>query len=114
MESVLLIDDDFAIRQLVSDFLIEAGYDVKEAQDGEDGIEMLKKNPTLKAVITDIRMPKKNGNEVARYLRDSLKRKDIPIVAITGYIDEAEKDLFTHLFEKPFKMKDLVELINSF
>lgn len=114
MERVLVIDDDGAIRQFISGFLVEAGYEVELAQDGEEGIELLKKDSDFKVVITDIRMPRKDGNEVAKYVKHSLKEKDIPVVAITGYMDDAETELFHCMFEKPFKMKALIEVIDSF
>ncbi len=114
MERVLIIDDNKAIRYFISEYLVNAGYEVKEAQDGEEGIDLLKNDDNFKVVITDIRMPKKDGNEVAKYIRNSYKSKDIPVLAITGYSDEADRELFTCLFEKPFKIKDLLEVINSF
>ena len=113
MERILVIDDDKAIRYFVSEYLIEAGYEVKEAEDGEKGIEILKHDHEFKVVITDIRMPNKDGNEVAKYVRHSSELKDIPVVAITGYAEEADRELFTCLFEKPFRMKDLLEVIRS-
>ena len=113
MERILIIDDDKAIRYLISEYLVNAGYEVKEAKDGEEGIDLLKNDDNFKVVITDIRMPKKDGNEVAKYIRNSYKPKDIPVLAITGYSDEADRELFTCIFEKPFKMKDLFEVINS-
>ena len=114
MERVLIIEDNKSIRFFISEYLIEAGYEVKEAQDGEEGIELLKDDNNFKAVITDIRMPKKDGNEVAAYMRHSLKSKAIPVVAITGFIDDANRELFDCLLVKPFKMKALLKVIDSF
>lgn len=113
IKSILVIDDDNTIRKLVTDFLIEAGYDVIAAQDGEEGIEFLKNDPDFNVIITDICMPKKDGNAVARYVRDSVEKKNIPVIAITGYANEVESELFTYLLEKPFKIKELVEMIDS-
>ena len=114
MEQILVIDDDRAICEFISKTLSHVGYQVKVAYDGGEGIGLLEDCTQFKAVITDIRMPKKDGNEVAKYIRNSYKSKDIPVLAITGYSDEADRELFTCIFEKPFKMKDLLEMINSF
>ena len=80
----------------------------------EDLPNKVYKNDKIRVVVTDIRMPNKDGNDVARYVRESLRKRYIPVIAITGYIDEAESELFTHLFEKPFKIKELVDVIKSF
>ena len=114
VEQILVIDDDRAICEFISKTLSYVGYRVKVAYDGGEGIELLEEGTPFKAVITDIRMPKKDGNEVAKYIRNSYTPKDIPVLAITGYSDEADRELFTCIFEKPFKMKDLFEVINSF
>ena len=113
MESVLLIDDDASILELVSSFLGQLGYDVKTAHNGEEGIELLKSGQKFHIVITDIRMPKKNGNEVARYIRDAFKPDNIPIIAITGFASDIEEDLFDFVLEKPFKIKDMADVIES-
>ena len=114
MESILVIDDEEAIRYMIHSYLVEAGYEVKEAKNGEEGIDLIKNDDSFKMVITDIRMPKKDGNEVAKYIRSSYKLKKIPIVGITGYPDEVDNKLFNHIFVKPFKMEKLLEVINSF
>ena len=111
---ILVIDDDKNIRYFISGYLVTAGYEVIEAQDGQEGIDVLKADDDIHMVITDIRMPDKDGNDVVRYVRQSYTSKNIPVVAITGYPDDAEGDLFTRLFEKPFKMKDLVKVMKSF
>ena len=113
MKSVLLIDDDTSILELVSSFLRQLGYDVKVAHDGEEGIELIGSGHEFHVIITDIRMPKKNGNDVARYIRNNFKSNNISIVAITGFARDIEKDLFDIVLEKPFKIKDLADVIES-
>jgi chemosensory pili system protein ChpA (sensor histidine kinase/response regulator) len=113
MDQILLIDDDDTILKGVSKMLGHLGYEVKVARDGEEGIALFKNCSPLKAVITDIRMPKKDGNQVAKYIRDSDKIGEIPIVAITGFVDDVEREFFDVILEKPFKVKDLIPVIDS-
>ena len=86
MDEVLFIDDDENILNFATKLLCHLGYEVKIAHDGEEGIELLRKNHGFKVVITDITMPKKNGNQVAKYIRDNKKIHDTPIFAITGLL----------------------------
>jgi CheY-like chemotaxis protein len=114
MDRVLLIDDDASILELVSSFLGQLGYDVTVAHNGKEGIECLQKVAEFKVVITDIRMPVKDGNEVARYVKNSSGLNPLPIIAITGFARDMDKNLFDYVLEKPFKMKDLAAVIELF
>ena len=113
MEHILVIDDDAAIRELLSKILSHSGYQVTVAQDGEEGIELLKKNGQYKTVITDISMPVKDGNDVAKYVKNSLYEKRIPVVGISGSIEDTEEELFDLFFQKPFRIMDLTYAIDS-
>jgi CheY-like chemotaxis protein len=63
-------------------------------------------------VITDIRMPNMDGNEVARQIRKS-DRPTIPLVAVTGYIEEVQIKAFDSALIKPFKLDELRNVIQS-
>ena len=112
MKKILFIDDDVSIGEMISLFLGKLGYQVKVAHDGEKGIEMLRNGERFNVVITDIRMPNMSGNEVARYVRKS-RPSNIHLVAITGFIEDVETDLFDGLLEKPFKVQELLGVIGS-
>lgn len=111
MENILVIDDDRFICDLISKTLTLLGHDVKVAYDGEEAIDLLNKHRFFSIVITDINMPRKDGNSVAKYIRNSSKLKNTPIVAITGLINNVDKELFNIVLEKPFKMKELMNRI---
>jgi len=113
MKRVLLIEDDATIVELLSLFLGMAGHNVKLAYDGRQGIDILKKNEEFDVVITDIQLPMVSGNEIARYMRKSPGLSKIRIVAITGYIDGVEKDLYDSVLVKPFNLKDLAQLVDE-
>lgn len=113
MLRILLIEDDNSIRTIIALQLKRAGYPVEIAEDGEQGIELFRTRGNFHMVITDIRMPGKDGNDVAKYIRNS-ERREIPIVAITAYKDEVQTELFNFLLIKPFRNEDLIRVIRSF
>ena len=110
MVHILVIDDDDGIRKLLSRVLGGLGYEVKSARDGKDGIGLFNSGHNFNLVITDIRMPEMNGNEVAKCIRAS-QRPETPVVAITGYSKEADKELFDFMLEKPFDLKALMKVV---
>ena len=114
MEPILVIDDDAGIREVLSKSLSHFGYQVYMAQNGEEGIELLKSKGDYKAVITDICMPVKNGNDVARYVKTSSRDNHIPVVGVSGSQEGVEKELFDYFLLKPFNVKDLWHLLKSF
>ena len=88
------------------------GYLVEVADDGEKGIELFTRFGNFDLVITDIRMPRKDGNDVAKHIRSS-ERSETPIIAITAYKDEVQTDLFNISIIKPFRNEDLIKAIRS-
>jgi CheY-like chemotaxis protein len=109
---ILVIDDNCGIREVLSLLLMERGHDVKVAGGGEEAMALLAAADGFDLVITDIRMPSVDGNEVARHIRGSI-RSDITIVAMTGFSDEVELDLFDYSMEKPFRLSVLDKIIES-
>lgn len=86
-EKILVVDDVDTIARVYARFLEREGYEVRIAFNGEEAIEEWKKfKPDL--VISDIRMPKMNGFELANYMRK--EKPEQKIVLMTGYADEAE------------------------
>lgn len=114
MERILIIEDDLNILKLLRLFLENRGYEVKTAQNGIEGIEVLDGDPCFRVVLTDIRMPGKNGNHVAKYIRANEKMQDTRILAITAFPKDAEEALFDSVLTKPFEFKKLIALIDSF
>jgi len=110
---ILVIEDENDIRWILKKILKENGYEVVAAEDGDKGLELFEEIQDLDLVITDIRMPGKDGNEVARYIRGS-DRFYIPIVAITGCPNETQKEFFDLVLPKPLKLEDLMEMIAYF
>jgi CheY-like chemotaxis protein len=112
MRQVLIIDDQNCILSLLQTFLMHLGHEVKIARDGKEGIEVFDSERNLDLVITDIRMPRMDGNAVARHIRNS-DRPDIPIIAVSGFADEVENGMFNFFIEKPFRIQTLADVIEK-
>jgi CheY-like chemotaxis protein len=112
MHHILVIEDENGIRKVIEQILMELGYRVSVAEDGEKGLRLFKTHRDFDLVITDIRMPAMSGNEVAKYIKNS-DNPDVPIVAMTGYPDEVHKEYFHSSITKPFNVHDLLEKIRS-
>jgi two-component system chemotaxis response regulator CheY len=85
---VLVVDDEENIRKLVRMSLTKAGYDVEEAENGEEAEKIIraKDNPLmLDVILCDIRMPKVNGIEAIAFFQKQFP--SVPIVVITGFPD---------------------------
>jgi CheY-like chemotaxis protein len=113
MALILVIDDQKSIRTIIAMVLKESGHEVRLAEDGKEGIELLNGPSEFDLVITDINMPNTDGNEVAKCIRTSC-RSTIPVIAITGFPEEADTELFDDMIIKPFKLEKLRETVARF
>lgn len=109
--TVLLVEDDRAIRYLFSQVLHNNGYFVIAAEDGATGLDIARARiHTLDAVITDSRMPGLDGRELVTQIRSL--RSDIPILVVSGAVDTANRanpsDSPTRYFAKPVSPERLV------
>ena len=85
---ILIIDDESDVRDVLKFHLSEKNYNVIEAENGQEGIDLLKSGDNLTnvgVIICDIRMPKVNGIECIQYIRQ--EAPGIPIVVVTGFPD---------------------------
>jgi two-component system chemotaxis response regulator CheY len=117
MSSVLVVDDEDQVRQLLRETLEQAGYEVQEARDGKEGLARYRAKPT-DVVIMDILMPDQDGLESIMTLR-----REFPacrIIAITGgsdmigilnFLDVAKMLGARRTLHKPFEMKTLLEAV---
>jgi DNA-binding response OmpR family regulator len=104
MPKILLVDDDKHIRNLVSLYLTTARYEVETAIDGEEGLRKFD-GSSFDAVITDFVMPKFNGDEVARHVRNT--GRNIPVICITGTAWDIDHSCFDIVINKPFSFEEL-------
>lgn len=112
---VLVVDDEARMRKLVKDFLVKKDYKVIEAGDGEEAVELFFKNKDIALVILDVMMPKMNGWEVCREIREISK---VPIIMLTAKGEESDELLGFDLgvdeyISKPFSPKILMARIEA-
>ena len=111
MSTVLVIDDEKGILQIIRQALTKFGHNVETATDGQEGIRKFD-DGSFDIVITDIRMPGIDGNGVVKHIRKSDKQS-IPVIGISGTPWLIENNAFDMVLAKPFPLKKLVESIGS-
>lgn len=107
---ILVVDDESRMRKLVRDFLVRQNYEVLEAGDGEAALDLFYSEKDIALIILDIMMPKLNGWEVCREVRETSK---VPIIMLTAKGDESDELNGFELgvdeyISKPFSPKILV------
>lgn len=83
MAQVLVVDDSSTMREIVSSFLSQNGFDVVVASDGRDGLAKLGADPGIRLIVSDVNMPNMDGLTMARTIRQDLGNKDVRIVMLT-------------------------------
>jgi len=114
---ILTIDDSKTMRDMLRMTLVDAGYVVIQAVDGQDGLDVLRKE-RFDVVITDINMPKLDGYGVIRHLRADASYDDTPILVLSTENDQKTKDIgrdagATGWLVKPFDPDQLVEIVRQ-
>ena len=112
---ILVVDDEARMRKLVKDFLVKKNFDVLEAGDGEEAVEIFYENKNIALIILDVMMPKMDGWEVCREIR---KNSKVPIIMLTAKSDEKDELLGFDLgideyITKPFSPKILVARVEA-
>jgi len=114
-ETILLVEDETGVRELAYEFLKAAGYQVLEAQDGAEALEVAGRYAgPINLLLTDMVMPRISGKELMRKLREA--RPDLKVVMMSGYSEFSaaggDGELFSCL-AKPFSMASLVEKLDE-
>jgi CheY-like chemotaxis protein len=117
-QKILLVDDELALRFLLSETLSDEGYDIIEAADGEEAIERLQDNE-YDLIILDYMMPVKTGIEVCAWLRnsDSINQHK-PIILLTAKALDKDREQamaagVTTYYLKPFSPLQLITTIKQ-
>jgi DNA-binding response OmpR family regulator len=112
--TILLIEDDEVLQEILEDFLRESGYHVLKAGDGLEGIDMIRKE-AFDLILVDVVLPYVSGIGVIKMAK--AKRADVPIICITGYGYSpeklAEEEHADYILRKPFRFKNLAEAIEN-
>lgn len=112
---IMVVDDESRMRKLVKDFLAKSGYEVVEAADGEQAIDIFFEQNDIALIILDVMMPKMDGWQVCREIREYSK---VPIIMLTAKSDERDELLGFELgvdeyISKPFSPKILVARVEA-
>ncbi len=114
-ESILVVDDESAVRDLVRDTLQPLGYRVLEASSGKEALSLLRESgEEVDLVLTDLNMPGMSGREFAEEL--SRREKSPPVLFMSGYPDmelRAGEDLETSMIRKPIRPGELARWIRN-
>jgi CheY-like chemotaxis protein len=109
---VLLVDDDAAARDVISDTLREAGYHVAGAADGVAALEAMERGPRPALILLDLMMPRMGGCEVIAAMASRPHLAGIPIVVLTAFARE-EIPTGRQVLHKPVEATLLVELVRA-
>ena len=112
---IMVVDDESRMRKLVRDFLAREGFQVIEAADGEEAVDLFYENKDVALIILDVMMPKMDGWQTCREIRSESK---VPIIMLTAKGDEQDElkgfDLgVDEYISKPFSPKILVARVEA-
>ena len=112
---ILVVDDESRMRKLVKDFLVKQNYEVLEAEDGSQAVELFFEQQDIALIILDVMMPKMDGWQVCREIRNYSK---VPIIMLTARTDERDELQGFQLgvdeyIAKPFSPKILVARVEA-
>lgn len=112
---ILVVDDESRMRKLVKDFLVKQNYEVMEAGDGSEALDIFFANQDIVLIVLDVMMPKMDGWQVCREIRNYSK---VPIIMLTARTDERDELQGFELgvdeyIAKPFSPKILVARVEA-
>ena len=112
---IMVVDDESRMRKLVRDFLVKQDFDVIEAEDGEEALNKFYAQKDIALIILDVMMPKINGWEVCREIRENSK---VPIIMLTAKGEESDELQgfgmgADEYISKPFSPKILVARVEA-
>ena len=118
MKKILFVEDESALQKTFGEILKQEGYEMISALDGEIGLRLAKtKKPDL--ILLDLILPKVNGFEVLKKLKEDVETKDIPVIVLTnleeiGDVDKAiELGATTYLVKADYSLEEVVEKIKK-
>lgn len=112
LETILLVEDEPAVRQLFSLALSRAGYRVHEARNGQEALKVFDQHgESIDLLLTDMRMPYMGGAELARQLRS--RRRTLKLLCISGYAGGSELEFSEEFLAKPFSRDELLKKVRE-
>jgi two-component system cell cycle response regulator DivK len=119
MKKILVIDDNEKNRKLIKVILVKSGFQVIEAENGEEGINMAKsERPDL--ILMDIQMPMMDGINASKILKSNLLTKHIPVITLTSFAMKGDRERIIleagcdGYISKPIAIKEFLNEVNKF
>jgi CheY-like chemotaxis protein len=116
-KTILVIDDDYDLREAIKDLLGDEGYRVAIAADGSEGIEYLRAHPAPALILLDYWMPNLNGAAFVQKVKAEAAWADIPVALVTADAkagELVERLGIEALLKKPVQLDDLLALVERF
>ncbi|MCG7391563.1 ATP-binding protein [Microvirga sp. ACRRW] len=111
-QTVLVVEDNPAVRQVAISTLNSLGFDVIEAENGDEAADILKSNERVRLVLSDVRMPGGlSGVDLARIIK--AEKPEVHVILTTGYVDDEETIEDVEILYKPYRATDLAEKIQA-
>jgi len=112
VETILLVEDEPAVRHLFAQALTRSGYVVYEARNGQEAMKLFDEHgDQIDMLLTDMRMPYMGGAELAHHLRG--RRRTLKLLCISGYPGSLDPDLPGDFLAKPFSRDDLLKKVRD-
>ena len=114
MVTLLIVDDEFAIADLLEMVLVDEGYQVLKAGNGQQGLQRLAEGPRPDLVISDFMMPVLDGVGLMRAMRANASQRDIPCIVMSSMPEEnlrSRIDGYAGFVRKPFQLDEVIELV---
>lgn len=117
-KTILAVDDSKTMREMVAFTLRNAGFEVRQAQDGQDALRVLEQDGKIDLIITDLNMPNMDGLALITHLRAGGAYKNTPILMLTTETDLQKKEKgkaagATGWLSKPFNPEKLVQVVDK-
>jgi CheY-like chemotaxis protein len=114
MPTILVVEDEFAIAELLEMALVDAGYEVVTAANGRQALERMAEGPRPDLIITDFMMPVLNGAGLIEAMRASPVYRDIPYVVMSSVPEANVRERingYRTFVRKPFQLATMVQLV---
>jgi two-component system, cell cycle sensor histidine kinase and response regulator CckA len=112
LETILLVEDEPAVRQLFALALVRAGYQVYEARNGQEAMKLFDQyGDSVDLLLTDMKMPYMGGEELALQLRG--RRRTLKLLGVSGYPGTSQTGLVMDFLAKPFSRDDLLRKVRE-
>ncbi|NIF26996.1 response regulator [Pantoea sp. Tr-811] len=113
MNTILIVDDEYLIVDILGFALEDEGFLVEKASNGRRALEALREK-RVELVITDYMMPMLNGEELVMAIREELQLHDLPVILMSGaQASQGRPELFAAVFDKPFDMDSMIAKVRE-